>query len=130
MVLLRQEFPRAYFLICANLSGRSISVEVDGQFVFLDCRPLEVLLPNSIERADVRVVSSRRTILDVIDARLTIDQAVRNGSIYAGGRQSYIDNCHNALLFFVRGAVRSPSFPALLQEFRRFSANQVGGYTR
>jgi hypothetical protein len=123
MVLLREEFPRAYFLICANLAGRAISIDVDGEQVYLDCKILELLFPDGIENPDVRIATSRRTILDAIDARVTIEEAIRDGRLFASGRQEYISSCHTALLFFVRGAVRSPSFPALLQEFRRFDAS-------
>lgn len=124
MALLREEFPRAYFLICANLAGRSISIDVDGEQVFLDCEILELLFPDGIENPDVRIATSRRTIIDAIDARVTIEEAIRDERLFASGRQDYIANCHTALLFFVRGAVRSPSFPALLQEFRRFSVSR------
>jgi hypothetical protein len=120
--LLREEFPRAYFLICANLAGRTILVEIAGEQVFLDCRILELLFPDRIENPDVRVATSGRTILDAIDARVTIEEAIRDGRLFTSGRSDYITSCHAALLFFVRGAVRSPSFPALLQEFRRFHA--------
>jgi hypothetical protein len=123
MALLRDEFPRAYFLICANVAGRTISIDVDGKQVFLDCKVLGVQFPEGIENPDVRIATSRRTILDAIDARVTIEEAIRDGRLFARGRQDYITNCHTALLFFVRGAVRSPSFPALLQEFRRFDAS-------
>ena len=122
LVLLREEFSRAYFLICANLAGRTISIEVDGEQVFLDCKVLELLFPDHIENPDIRITTSRRTIVDALDAGVTIEEAIRDGRLFASGRKDYIASGHAALLFFVRGAVRSPSFPALLDEFRRFEA--------
>jgi len=122
VALLREEFPRAYFLICAEIAGRTISGECDNQKVFLDCQTLEVLFPDYIDDPEVRAETSRQTILDAIDARVTIEEAIRDGSLFISGPKDYVVRCHSALLTFVRGAIRSPSFPALLQEFRRFRA--------
>lgn len=122
LAMLREEFPRAYFLICSDIAGRTISIEVDSQRVFLECKLLEVFLPDQIENPEIRVETSRGTILDAIDARISIDEAIREGRLFISGPKDYVVRCHSALLTFVRGAVRSPSFPVLLQEFRRFHA--------
>lgn len=122
MALLRDEYPRAYYLICAEIAGRTISIECDNQTVFLDGTALEVLFPDRIESPGVRAQTSRQTILDAIDARVTVEEAIRDGRLFISGPKDDVVRCHSALLMFVRGAVRSPSFPALMQEFRRFRA--------
>jgi hypothetical protein len=37
---------------------------------------------------------------------------------------------HDALSLYVHGAVRSPSFPRLLRDYRRAVANRAGGSSR
>jgi hypothetical protein len=118
--LLKQEFPRAYFLICSSLVGRTISLTVDGETMFLECKAFELVFRDRIEDLEVRIVTDGSTILDAVDGVITIQEAIRTGRLFAGGRSDHLTACHAALLFFVRGAVRSPSFPMLLDEFRRF----------
>jgi hypothetical protein len=106
--------------MCSSVAGRALAIVIDGEEMFLDCKPFELALTNRIEHPDVRVETDGATILDTIDAKLTLDAAIRVGRVFARGKTEDLVACHGALLFFVRGAVRSPSFPGLLEEFRWF----------
>jgi hypothetical protein len=116
--LLRREFPRAYFLMCSRIGRRSIALTVGGELLFIEGSEFAVEFRDSIDNPDVRLQTDGGTILAAIDAELTLEQAVRDGRLAAIGRSEDLGAFHEALLLFVRGAVRSPSFPALLARFR------------
>jgi hypothetical protein len=126
LTLLHDEFPRAYFQICSALAGRRISLAIGGDRMTIEVARFGIGFSAPTEDADVRVASDNQTILDTIDARLTLEGAIRSARLFAAGKHEDLEACHQALLAFVRGAVRSPSFPPLLEEFRWASAPPSG----
>jgi hypothetical protein len=120
--LLRDEYPEAYFHICDTLQGRSLTLVIDGDETWIVARRFELLFVERLERSDVEIRSDSATVLDVIDARLTLNSAIHGGRLVAIGSREDLSACHEALVFFVKGAVRTPSLPLLLQEFRWVTA--------
>lgn len=116
--ILRNEFPEAYFRMCSTIAGRSLALAIDGNTTWVEVRRFELLFVSPQPNVDVRIESDSATVLDVIDARLTLDGAIRSGRLTATGSRKDLSACYDALLFFVKGAVRSPSLPFLLEEFR------------
>ncbi len=117
-VALRQEFPEAYFLMCRRLAGMTATLLIDDERIALvfDRRAAKVRARHPT--ADVRVRTSRRAIQDILDARLTLQAAVDDGSLRLWGSIGNLEAFLEALLVYVRGAVRSPSFGPLLARFR------------
>lgn len=118
--ILSDEFPAAYFLMSASLNPRRVLLHIDGETVALafDLRGAQIAASSSAP--EVEIDSTKQTILDVIDARLTLNDAVWNDAIRVKGKVEDVAICHEALLTYVRGAVRCPSFPLLLEQFRRY----------
>lgn len=115
---MRDECPQAYGLICRLLASREALVLIDGETVALTFRLDEVHVLHQPHSPHVEMHTSRQTILDLIDARLTLDQAVLADAIVLRGNVQDLGLFHEAWLNYVRGAVRCPSFPALLDRFR------------
>lgn len=115
---LREEFPEAYFLMCRRLAGMTATLLVDDERIGLVFDRRAVRVRGMHPRADVRVRTSRRAILDILHARLTLQAAVDDGSLQLWGSIANLEAFHEALLVYVRGAVRSPSFGPLWARFR------------
>lgn len=104
--------------MCEILQGRSLLLDIDGDETRIVARRFELSFVERLERTDVEIRSDSATVLDVIDARLTLNSAIRSGRLVATGSREDLAACHEGLIFFIKGAVRSPSLPLLLQEFR------------
>jgi hypothetical protein len=112
------EFPEAYFLLCRRLAGMAATLLIDDERIVLVFDRRAVRVSERQPGADVRVQTSRRTILDILDARQTLQAAVDEGSLQLWGTIEKLEAFHEALLVYVRGAVRSPSFEPLLARFK------------
>lgn len=117
-VAMREELPEAYFLMCRKLAGLTATLRIDDERIGLVFDRRAVRVGRRHRQADVRVRTSRRAILDILDARTTLQAAVDDGSLQLWGSIANLEAFHDALLIYVRGAVRSPGFGPLLARFR------------
>lgn len=115
---LRDEFPTAYLLLCTQLTFRTVLLIVDREKVVLRFDPLGAHILSQLLNPVVQLYTTRQTILDVIDARLTLYEAVLTDAILLQGAVENLAAFHEGLLTYVQGAARCPSFPALLDRFR------------
>jgi hypothetical protein len=115
---LSNEFSTAYHLLYTQLASRSVLLVIDDEAVVLAFdREGAHVLPE-LGNPTIRLQTSRQTILDVIDARLTLLEAVLEDSIVLQGDTESLAAFHEGLLTYIQGAIRCPSFPALLDHFR------------
>jgi hypothetical protein len=63
--------------------------------------------------------ADRRTILDILDARLEATAAVVDGDIHITGDPDNVIRMLHAIEILLDGSVRSPSLQALAEDFRR-----------
>lgn len=120
---LSNEFSTAYHLLCTQLASRSVLLVVDGEAVALAFEHSGAHLLPELHNPTVQLHASRQTILDVIDARLTFYEAVLADSIVLQGDVENLAAFHDGLLTYIQGAIRCPSFPALLDHFRYISSS-------
>ena len=116
---LQREFPSAYYRMCACITGRSVSLTIDQEPVTIVFEGGAVRLVAPLKEVNVSLSTSRQTILDVIDAKLTLQEAVDREAILLQGTVEDLAAFDDGLQMYVRGAVRCPSFPGLLDRFRR-----------
>ncbi|AUX28299.1 hypothetical protein SOCE836_003690 [Sorangium cellulosum] len=125
LAALAAELPEAHARVSARLAGRPVAIRVDGErfAVEADGGAPQVRAAGAGEEvaAAVRVATSRRAILDVLDARRSLAEAVLADEVEVVGALERLVEAREALLAYVHGAVRSPSFPALLERFRRLA---------
>jgi hypothetical protein len=119
---LRYEFPTAYLLLGTQLASCSLLLVIDGEPVALTFDPGGAHLRPQLYNPTIQLHTSRQTILDVIDANLTLHEAVLADAILLQGDIADLAAFHEGLLTYVRGVVRCPSFPALLDRFRYVSS--------
>lgn len=117
--LLAREVPTAYTHMCRQLAPREVILRVDGETVALVFRCDDVHIAPHSPHPQVEIETTRATVLSVIDAEATLTEAVLDDRLLLRGRLEDLVAFHDALLTYVRGAVRAPSFPHLLRRYRQ-----------
>lgn len=123
LAILSRECPTAYLQMCALLMPRKVLLSIDGETVTLAFDQDRVhMLPQS-RSPTIMLHTTRQTILDVIDYRMTLSEAVLVDAILLQGDVEDLALFHEGLLTYVCGAVRCPSFPSLLDRFQQASSD-------
>ncbi len=120
LALLEREHPEAYARMCAALARRTVLLKVDDEAIELRFgkRRLRLAEPGVGGGQTVRAVTGRATILALVDGRLTLMDSVMQDRFEIFGGLDDLIAFHEGLMFYLHGAVRAPSFPALLRRFR------------
>lgn len=120
--LLAQELPWAYSALGESVGERVLGVEVDGSAFAIRRAGAELVVDGAPLPLSVECIASRATILELIDARVTLLDSVLDRRLSLRGSLHDLVAFHEALTRFVGGAVRCPSFPSLLASYRGQSA--------
>ena len=115
---LADEAPDSYRIVLDTIGPLVVGLDIDSEcFSLSGGRRLEVT--NGVNpTAGTRVKVSRGTVLDVLDAVMTLDRAVETGSLTVLGTLDDILRAHDTLKAYVHAAVRAPSQPGLLNALR------------
>ncbi len=115
---LEHEVPASYRYMLEALGRLVVEVDVDGElFSLRGGRRLEVTDgPASVNGA--RIASSRAAILDLLDGKVGLNDAVQAGAVSVCGSLDDVLRAHDTLLAYVHAAVRAPSHPELLAALR------------
>jgi hypothetical protein len=116
--LLARELPWGYAALCRTLAPREVVIEVDGAATGLVCEADAVRVAPAMTAPAVECRTTREAILDLVDARMTLVEGVMSERVWLRGSVADLLAFHDGLLIYLGGAVRSPSFPWLLREFR------------
>lgn len=115
---LADEVPASYRLVLDRLGPLVVALDVDGErFALRGGDRLEVA-DGVAGAAGPRITTSRTAILDVLDARIGLHDAVQAGAVTVEGSLDDILRVHDTLLAYVHAAVRAPSVPGLLSALR------------
>jgi hypothetical protein len=115
---LKHEVPDSYRFLVTELGPMVVELNVDGEvFTLSGGDPLRVS-DGAADVAGTRIATSRVTILDVLDARVALAEAVQAGRVSVQGSLDDVQRAHDALRAYVHAAVRASSQPALLAELR------------
>jgi hypothetical protein len=138
--LLRRQHPPAYAVLCSSMAGRRARLSISGEslaLVFsaehiaverlvlerlvperLEAGPAAADVPHAAGEPELCLTTDWATILDLVDAQLSITDAVVCGQFDLRGEGRELARFYDALLTYLRGAVRCPSFPGLLDRLR------------
>jgi hypothetical protein len=117
--LLERELPWAYGAMCRVLAPREVLLSVDGEDVSVRCTERTAIVGARAAAPDVECRTTRAAILDLADASTSLVDAVMSDRVHLRGAVGDLLAFHDGLMAYLGGAVRSPSFPALLERFRR-----------
>jgi len=115
---LENEVPDGYRLLTAKLGPMVVELDVDGDVFSLRGDGRLRVSDGAADTASVRIVTSRDAILDLLDARVGLGEAVEAGTVSVRGSLDDVQRAHDSLLAYVHAAVRASSQPALLSELR------------
>lgn len=115
---LEHEVPDNYRLLVAELGPMVVELDVDGEIFTLHGGDRLRVSDGAADTASTRITTSRVTILDVLDARVALGEAVEAGRVSVRGSLDNVQRAHDTLLAYVDAAVRASSQPTLLAELR------------
>ncbi len=105
--------------MCRQLAPREVIIRVDGETVALAFRDADAAIVEHAHAPQVEICTTRDTVLSVIDGDASLTEAVFDNRLILRGRLDDLVAFHDALLTYVHGAVRAPSFPHLLHRYRQ-----------
>jgi hypothetical protein len=115
---LADEVPASYRLVLDRLGPLVVALDVDGErFALRGGDRLEVF-DGPEDCGGPRITTSRTAILDVLDARIGLHDAVQAGAVTVEGSLDDILRVHDTLLAYLHAAVRTPAVPGLLSALR------------
>ncbi len=112
--MLAREQPALHARMCAQLQHRAVEVRVDAERFFLCVTPDAARVDTAARPSDARIHTGRRAIADVLGARVSLAEAVLADRVELIAPLDTLLVLHEGLVTYVHGAVRCPSFPALL----------------
>ena len=116
--VLERQAPGFHDRLCQQLDERRVQVGGDGVPFTLCFEAGSVSLAAPDPTDDVVVQIDRAIVLALIDAEATLEDAVLDGRVRLRGSVDDLGDFHEGLLIYVRGGVRCPSFPQLVQKLR------------
>jgi hypothetical protein len=115
---LEDEVPDSYRLLVAVFGPMVVELDVGGEVFSIRGGEQLHVSDGAAQPAGVRIVTSRVAILDLLDARVGLDEAVEAGTVSVHGSLDDVQRAHDSLLAYVHAAVRASSQPTLLSELR------------
>ena len=95
-----------------------VELDVDGELFSLRGGHRLEVTDGAADGAGARIATSRAGILDVLDAKVGLEEAVEVGTVCVHGSLDNILRAHETLLAYVHAVVRAPSQPGLLAALR------------
>lgn len=117
---LAAQVPASHRHLVGELGSLVVEVTTDdpATFTVRGDGPRIVVTDGPAAAPDTRIAAGRATILDVIDARVGLAEAVEAGRLHVLGPVDAVVRAYDALLAYAHAAVRAPGAPGLLAELR------------
>jgi hypothetical protein len=115
---LEDEVPDSYRVLVAKLGPIVVELDVDGEVFSLRGGDRLRVSDGAAQLPGARIVTSRVAILDLVDARVGLGEAVETGTVSVHGCLDDVQRAHDSLLAYVHAAVRASSQSPLLSELR------------
>ena len=128
--LLAAEASGAHQRLTIALAGRALRITVDAPPAVLRFGEQGFDWIDEHQPADMDLRVDRQTLLDLIDARIALVESILQDRFHLRGPVEAIEWFYDALLIYLDGAVRCPSFPGLLAEFRAKTAQSTLPFSR
>jgi hypothetical protein len=115
---LEEEVPDSYRVLVRKLGPMVVELDVDGEVFSLRGGDRLQVSDGAARPPDARIFTSRVAIVDLLDARVGIGEAVEAGTVSVHGSLDGVQRAHDSLLAYVHAAVRASTQPELLSELR------------
>jgi len=118
LAVLESERPDVATRLAATLASLAVTIRVGDEQLGLCSDGRRVRVDRGAGPAPVDVRAERATLLALIDGARSLVDAVLADELLLTGDPADLARFHDALWLYLQGAVRAPSFPALLDTFR------------
>jgi hypothetical protein len=115
---LEREASQSYLRLCETLDRRRVCIAGDGERFVLRFNDRAVTSAQVDGTEDVFIGLSRDTILELVDGSLRLEDALRLDLLDVRASVGDAAAAFDGLLVYLRGAIRCPSMPRLLSQFR------------
>lgn len=127
---LERDLPAVHARLCRHFAGRIVELCVDGESLRLAFTTQHAVRSYGNAVASIRITTDRDTILDLVDARLGLVDAIMADRLELTGSPDELLLFHDGLMIYLHGAVRAPGFPHILHTYRhtyrRWQRSPVG----
>jgi hypothetical protein len=117
LLLLEAEAPAAHRAVVATLGDRSVNVEVDAELLSIFSDRDRVVTGPPFEQPTTIARTTRPALRRLLRGERDLTASILQDEVALLGAVEDLVALHDALIWYFRGAVRSPSFPGLLDEF-------------
>lgn len=118
---LEREAPFAATAMCEALGELTVLIDVEGERAMLSAASGRcALLPSAPAAFAVELCTTRRAIAALARGELSILDAITSGGVTLRGPVAALAGVYDALIAFLEGAVRAPSFADTLDQFLRW----------
>jgi hypothetical protein len=115
--VLEREAPRSYDDVRERLAGRRVAIEVDGEGVSISPRWGKLVPGPLLGEFSARASASRAVLARLLRGEQDLTQAILDDEVVLVGALEDLTAFYEGLVAYFRGAVRSRSFPSLLDRF-------------
>jgi hypothetical protein len=112
--------------MCGALGTREVLIEVDGERTAVTSTKSATRVEAAPRAPVVECRTTREAIIDLVDARMTLVDAVVSERVWLRGSVGDLLAFYDGLMAYLGGAVRCPSFPWLLNDFRAMRSGLLG----
>jgi hypothetical protein len=115
---LQVEVPAAYRAMCRAFASSELLLHIDGAGIALAFSEEGHQFPASSRHACIEIRTSEATLLAILDGELQLLNALLSEDLLVLASVEDLLRCEEGFLNYLRGAVRSPSFPRILERRR------------
>ena len=115
---LERERPDIAERLAATLAPLTVTITVGDEQLGVRSDATCVVVGEPAPAPQVRVSTGRPTILALVDGDVSLVDAVLADDVHLVGDVADLARFHDVLWLYLQGALRAPSFPALLHAFR------------
>jgi hypothetical protein len=117
LLVLSREAPAAHRALASCMGTLSIAASVDHEALVIAAHGAQLLVHSGALPAAAHLATTRRALRCLLTAERTMIDAIINDELELRGTTEALACLDDCLSLYLRGAVRSPSFPSLLDEF-------------
>jgi len=116
--LLASEQPQAHDALVATIARMQACLHADGVARWIRFDGFGWTLNSCGQYTDLDVAFDMKTILDLVDGQITLEQAIAQERLRVRGSSDAIERFYHALLIYLEALIRSSGAIDLLNELR------------
>jgi hypothetical protein len=116
--VLSRECPEAYLGVCRRLDTHEVHFTVNAEKVSVRFQMENAQVLRVAQQPTVYFLSTKQTLLDLVDAQFTLEHAIMRDLIHVRGKMNDLILFYESFQLYIQGAVRCISFPMLLSHYR------------